>query len=190
MAETTTAGATPADPGATPGQTPGDQQPAMGESEPTLGDAGKRAIDAERTARRDAEQRAKAAEEELKKLRDASLSDSERRDKRLAELERAQASFEIERQDWRLRDAVTRTAMRLGYADPTDAVALVDRAAVEFDDAGSPKNVDRLLTDLLKAKPHLAGGTRPFGSFDGGARGQPVTGKDMNTLLRQAAGRT
>jgi hypothetical protein len=143
-------------------------------------------------ARQDAARYRKKAgtlESEKKAAEDAKLPEQERLLKRVADLERLNSTYEQERQDWRTREAVTRSAVRLGFADPVDAFALVDRSALEFADDGTPKNTDRLLADLLRAKPYLAGGTRPMGSFDGGVRGQPAKGQDMNAVLRAAAGR-
>jgi len=133
-------------------------------------------------------QRAKGLEEEKAKLQQASMSETEKRDQRLAELERREADWERERQDWQTRDVVTQTALRLGYADPADAYSLIDRAALEFDDSGKPRNVDKLLADLIAAKPYLAGASRPGGSFDGGPRGAAAAGTNMNDLIRRQAG--
>lgn len=174
--ETTPAGATPAAAGATPAQTtppPTGEPPAPNTStQPAtgadgLGEAGKRALEAERTARSAAERRANTAEDALKRMQEASLSDSEKRDKRLAELERQEANWQRERQDLLLRNAVQAQAVRLGFLDPTDAYGLLDRSAIEFEDDGAPKNLDSVLATLLKAKPHLAAN----GSVNAGARG-------------------
>jgi hypothetical protein len=179
--ETTPAGAMPAAAGATPAQTPpADQAPAaqtppatgaQATDDPSLGDAGKKALDAERDARRDAEKRAKAAEDELKKLKDASLSENERRDKRLADLERAETDWQRERQDLVLRSSVERQAVKLGFADPTDALGLLDRTSIEYEPDGSPRNVEQLLTALAKGKPYLLAQRRSAGSFDTGTGG-------------------
>jgi hypothetical protein len=144
--------------------------------------------EARRLAARDRTERRKL-EEAIKATEDAKLPEQERLQRRLADLERQASSHEQERRDWQVREAVTRSASKLGYADPVDAFALLDRSALEFADDGTPKNTDRLLADLLRAKPYLAGGARPMGSFDGGVRGQPAKGQDMNAVLRAAAGR-
>jgi hypothetical protein len=144
--------------------------------------------EARRLAARDRTERRKL-EEAIKATEDAKLPEQERLQRRLADLERQASSHEQERRDWQVREAVTRSASKLGYADPVDAFALLDRSALEFADDGTPKNTDRLLADLLRAKPYLAGGTRPMGSFDGGVRGQPAKGRDMNAEIRAATGR-
>lgn len=199
MAGNTDAGATPAAGGATPPQTPppdgtagAGTQPAMGATEPDepLGEGGKRALAEERRSAAKWKADAEKAQAELAKLQQASLTDSEKRDQRLAELERKEALWEVERQDWQTRESVTNAALRLGFADPVDAYSLVDRAALDFDEQGRPTNVTKLLTDLIAAKPYLAGSNRPGGSFDGGPRGAPATGNDMNDMIRRAAGRS
>ena len=176
-AETIPAGAMPAATGATPVQTttePEVQPPATG-ADPTLGEGGRKALETERQARRDAEQRAKTASEELAKLRAASQTADERRDARLADLERKEAGWAQERQEMLLQLSVARHAAKLGFTDPTDAVGLLDRATITFDDDGTPKDMEKALTDLLAAKPYL--GNRPTGTADGGARGTPTGGR-------------
>lgn len=119
---------------------------------------------------------------------DAKLPEQERLQRRVAELERAGTEHETERQDWRIRETVMTSAVRLGYRDPADAFSLIDRAALEYDEGGTPKNVDKLLADLATAKPYLTGTARG-GSFDGGPRGKASPGATMDDLLRRAAGR-
>lgn len=174
-------GATPVDEGATPNSgtptTPPPEAPATGDPA-DLGESGKAALDKEREARRDAEKRAKSSEAELKKFRDAAqaqadaeLSESEKLQRRVAELETERDAQATAQREQAIRMAAVTAAARLGFADPEDAYALLDREAIEIDDAGTPKNVGKLLTDLLKAKPYLgAAHARPMGSADGGAR--------------------
>lgn len=170
------AGATPAQSAAGPAATTPPATGATGPAptdDPALGDAGKRALEAERTAARDALKRAEAAEKALKALQDAQLSETEKRDKRLAELESAQAAWELERQTLTLQRAVERQAAKAG-ADPelTLAMVLSNRAAIEFETDGSPKNLDKLVGDLVKTKPGLLV-SRPVGSPDAGTGGHP-----------------
>jgi hypothetical protein len=187
----------PAAGGATPPQTPptdgtagAGTQPATGatdEDEP-LNEGGKRALQEERKSAAKWKAEAETAKKALETLQQASLTESERRDQRLAELELKEADWARERQDWQTRDAVTQAALRLAYADPADAYSLIDRAAIEFDEGGKPTNVDKLLQTLIAAKPYLAGASRPGGSFDGGPRGAAPSGNNMNDILRRAAG--
>jgi hypothetical protein len=81
MTDNASAGATPAVPGATPGQTAGTEPatpvPATGTDE-ALGDTGKRALEAERKAAREAQRRAEAAEKALEDLKLAGASETEK----------------------------------------------------------------------------------------------------------------
>ena len=85
--------------------------------------------------------------------------------------------------------SVEREAARLGFADPADAIGLIDRSLVTFDDAGKPENVKALLGDLAKAKPYLIA-SRRFGSADSGSHGAPPPAAARTftrTQLRDAA---
>lgn len=188
MPETTTpAGAIPVAAGAIPAQSnpapDAGQQPATGATDQdaedlkALGDPGKRALDLMKAARKAAEDRAKAAESELETLRTANLSESEKRDKRLSDLEREQADWSRERQDLLLRSAVQQQALRLGFTHPELALGVLDRSAIQFEASGEPKNLETLLTDLTKAYPELVGAVRPSGSADGGPRGSTAAGR-------------
>jgi hypothetical protein len=200
--QTATPGATPAS-GAMPdesgragqqatppakGGEPEPKAPAKGgeAEEPQLGDAGKQALAEERNARRAAEKRAEKAEAALKDRQDADLSESEKKDRKIADLERLIADKDRTHQERITRAETIRHAAKLGYRDPDDAHRLLDPAAIEYDDDGQPKNVEALLTELLKAKPYLAAASaRAQGDFGGGARGgqptQPETLEDAIT---------
>lgn len=132
-----------------------------------------------------------AAERELKNLKEKDLPEAERKQRRLSELEAAERSWATERQDLRMEAQAVRLASKLGFADAEDALGWLarNRDQVEFDDKGSPTNLERLLRELLKTKPHyVADAVRPRGSAEGGARGTgaPV---DFNAAIRRAAGR-
>lgn len=119
----------------------------------------------------DYRKRATEAEAKVKASEDAQLSELEKAQKQaadaLASAERAEAALKAER----LRGAVTRTATKLGFADVDDAARFLDENAVERDDAGNPTNLDKLLGDVLKAKPYL--------------KGQPANAAAMNPARSQ-----
>lgn len=198
--ETTGADGTQADPKAQPQAGASQAQAADAQSSQADGaDNASGTVDVTALQRELTETRREAAKNrtELKRLQDAakaaadaSLPEQERLQNRLAELERANTEHERERAEWTTQAAVTKSALRLGFLDPVDAYALLDRAALEHDEQGAPKNVDKLLAELLRAKPYLGGAGRPSGSADGGVNGQPATGMDMNARIRAAAGRT
>lgn len=155
-----------------------------------LGEAGKRALAAEREARAAAETRAKDAEAKVKEFEQAKLSETERLQAQAKEHEQGKLEAQQALAGERFSRAVERAAGRYGYLDPEDAVHLIDRDAVKRDDEGKPdsQSLEAALKRLAEAKPHLVG-RRPNGSGDGGARTSSPAGGDMNSLIRQAAGR-
>src|SRR6476661_5336295 len=95
-----------------------------------LGDAGKKALDDERSARRAADKAAKDAGTELERLRaelkkrdDADLSETEKLRKQLADAEAARQTLDRDRQVERTRFTIEREAARMRFADPADAVS-------------------------------------------------------------------
>jgi hypothetical protein len=76
-------------------------------------------------------------------------------------------------QDLAIRLAVERAARKLNFIDEDDAFRLIERSAVEMDAGGDPQNVEALLKDLAKAKPHLV----KSDNGNGGTRSVPATGK-------------
>jgi ATPase subunit of ABC transporter with duplicated ATPase domains len=151
-----------------------------------LGDAGKAAIDSERAARREAEKQLKALQAEMRQQREAQNAQ-----KPLAEqLEAAKqelAQMRAQLQEQSLRQATVSAATKLGYRNPDLAYRLVDAKDVQFDEDGTPTNIEKLLADVAKGDSYLLTAT----DFGGGTRGsQPGgTGANMNDLIRQAAGR-
>jgi hypothetical protein len=137
-----------------------------------------------------AEARREAAKHrtDLRKLTDAQLSETERLQRRLTELEAEREATAAREQERAVRFPALEAAARLGFRDPDLAVRLIDRDAVEVRDDGTPKNVEKLLAELLAKAPYLgrSGGNADFG---GGNRGAVPPGSDMNSLIRRAAGR-
>jgi hypothetical protein len=153
-----------------------------------------RALESERVRANEAERRAKAAETELKTLRTAQttaaavgMTELQQAQARTAAAEQANAELTTRLQEQGVRSAAIAAATKLGYRDPDIAYRLLDRAALEFDTEGAPKNVDKLLRELLQQTPYLAkaDGQPDFG---GGNRGTtPPGGATMNDLIRAAA---
>jgi len=102
--------------------------------------------------------RLKELEDAKRAAEDAKLSEAERLQNRLAELEREQAMYQQERQERTVRYEVMLAASRLGCVDPEAAFQLLDWASLEFEDDGKPKNVDKALADLLAKRPYLRAG--------------------------------
>ena len=157
-------------------------------SDDGLTDAGRAAIDKERDARKAADKRAKDLEARLKAIEDKDLPEADRTAKERDALKTDNERLTGELRQERLTNAVIMAASRLGFADPADAVRLVD---VEYDDDDRPKDVDAKLAALLKAKPYLASAAaRTSGSADPGNAGGASTGTDFNADIRRAAGKT
>lgn len=135
-------------------------------------------------ARREAQalrQRTKAAEEELKRLKDAQLSDQEKTAK-----ERDEERSRADAAEKRVRDLQVQVlATKVGIVDPPAASALLDWSKIE--DPEDDKQVEKALRDLVKEKTYLvpAGG----GSDGGAGNGTGGGTQDMNSMIRQAAGR-
>lgn len=130
---------------------------------------------------------ARTLTEAAEKAAQASLPEQERKEKRLAELEAKDVEHERTRKEWATEKVVVQAAVRLGFKDPADAFALLDRSAVEYDENGAPTNVGKLLEKLAEDKTYLTGAPGR-GSFDQGPRGKPNSGQTMDDLLRGASG--
>lgn len=99
--------------------------------------------------------RMRELEQKVQEHETAKLSETEKLQKRLAELEREQANYQRERQERTLKYETMLQASRLGIVDPEAAYRLLDLTKIEFDEDGTPKNVEQALKELLKAKPYL-----------------------------------
>jgi hypothetical protein len=111
-----------------------------------------------------ANQEAKTAKDELKKLQDAQKTAEQRAAERLAELEAQQTTWQREMQELRVAQSVERQASKFGIVDTEAAVKLMDWSQLEFDkETGQPTNVEKVLKALVKDKPYLVGQT-PVGN--------------------------
>jgi uncharacterized protein (DUF1501 family) len=130
------------------------------------------------------EKAAKAAQAELDKARQASMSDQEKAVAQARAEGRAEASKETNR---KLLHAEVRAAAGGLLADPDDAVHLLDLTPFETNDDPDRKAIRRALEQLVKDKPYL--GAQPGnGSGEGGPRGgPPSSGKLENPLARTLA---
>jgi hypothetical protein len=130
-----------------------------------------------------------AAQARIAELEAANLSESERKDRRLAELEAAQTAWELERQTLTLRHAAFQAAVKAGAVYPDLVVNAISPASVEWGKDGDPTNLDKVVADARQAYPNLFRVTP--GQVDGGAgTGAPAGAPDMNDLIRRGAGRT
>lgn len=100
-------------------------------------------------AEADREAAKKAAEE-------AQLSEIDRIKKQHADIQAQHNALMLELQETRIQHAVERAAHDLQFIHPEIAGRLLDRAELEFEDNGAPKNAKHLLEKLLKTMPELA----------------------------------
>lgn len=126
------------------------------------------------------------AQQRIKAFEDEKLSDSQKLEQQVRELQTKLDQAESRARTQALQGEVSAVASKLGFLNPGVAHRLIDQEAIEYDDAGKPKNVEALLRDLVKAEPYLA----RTGSADAGSgRRSGGSGGNMNQLIRQAAGR-
>lgn len=149
-----------------------------------LGEKGKKALDGERSARREAEKARKAAERKaadlesrLAKLEGAKKTDHEKElEKARNEAKEAGTKEATAKANARILRAEIKSAAAGKLADPADALRLLDLDDFEVDDDGEvdAKAITKAIAELVKDKPYLAAGSagkpKP-GSADGGARG-------------------
>lgn len=93
----------------------------------------------------------------LKTFEDAQLTEQERLQKRLQELEGGEKTWKQERQSITTRYEIMLNASKMGIVDPEAAYKLIDQAELKFSDDGRPANIERVLQDLLESKPYLRG---------------------------------
>ena len=164
-----------------------DMAPPAGDSKPdegdqadgdadALGDAGKKALDAERQARRDAEKARKKLEEELTELRKQAMTDQERA---IEEAREAATNEVLEGVNTKLFAAEVRAAAAGKIADPElIADAEMAKRLLKFDEIPMTSDGDidsaaiaEAVDKLVKNKPYLKGSAmQPDGSADQGAR--------------------
>lgn len=132
--------------------------------------------------------RVRALEAAQTQAQQASMTDLERAQHERDEAKRQLADAAVREQDRNVRLAAIEHATRLNFRSPDLAYRLIDRAEVEFDDSGEPKNIAKLLKAVLDAEPYLAKGAG--GDFGGGQRGSGnAAPTDFNAMIRQKAGR-
>lgn len=172
-----------------PEETPPSEPPATPPAEPPapaaeLGDAGKRALDEERSARKAAEKQARDAQAELDKLRQASMSDTE---KAVAKARAEGKAEAFQDATTRLVRAEVRAAAANKLADPSDAIGLLDLDSfVDANGEVDTKAITSAIDALVTSKPYL--GARPGnGSGEGGPRGAATPTPDSDPLAEALA---
>ena len=145
-------------PNAEPGQEPGNASTSGQEptTTPTSGQEPKSQSDLEKIIadlrKENAASRVKAKElDDLRqKIENDKLSETERLQKQVADLQKAHDTAIAEAASLKLNAQVATQAAKLGFADPEDAIKFLGKL-------GEGADVEALLKDLLKNKPYLAG---------------------------------
>lgn len=188
MADDPTTDDTDAPEDAQPEPQPAPQRPTAAKDDgDDLAEAGRRALDAERKARREADKQLKAATAELEKLRQQTMTDTERAIAEAKAQGRQEALIEA---TGRLVRAEVRAAAGGKLADPDDAAMLLGDLSEFVSSNGDvdSKAISKAIDELVKQKPYLAPqGTKPAPLPGGGAT--PSNGFDMDGWIRQSAGR-
>lgn len=187
MPDETTTGATPGA-GATPVQAgpaiaaPPESKPATGEED--LGEAGRKVLRELRSAEREAQRRAEAAEKELADLRAASATDQE---KALAQARREAAAEERGKFETKLRYAEVRSALRAAGLGSDALLELAMRsdlfATLALDEEGRVADLEKAIGQLRKDAPELFA-TAPAGTVTRGVQTpQPSAPRDLESAI-------
>lgn len=150
-----------------------------------LGDAGKRALTAEREARKAAEKAARETAAELEELRKATMTDGE---KAVTEAREAGRSEALAAANARIVRAEVLAAATGVLKDPADAVGFLDLGQFTVADDGEvdTKPITAAIAELVKTKPYLGTGPAGPGPLPGGSATEPATGANPNDWLRSA----
>ena len=114
------------------------------------------------------------------------LTEKERLEKKIAELQKASDEATRAAQEYRVTSELRVQALQLGFADANDATRLLDHAEIEYGEDGTPTNVGDLLKALLKTKPYLAAApakTSQPAPNPGGATNPPRSQTSQPTAL-------
>lgn len=133
---------------------------------PQEGEGAVSQVDTERDADYVRKLRAEAAEyrrklreleAKLKADEEAKMSEQERLQKRVAELERQVIEYQEMLRRRTLEYEVKSQASKMGVVDPDAAWRLIDITTIEYDEDGRPKNLEKTLKALISARPWLLG---------------------------------
>ncbi len=129
--------------------------------------------------------RLRALEEKQQKDEEAKLSESEKLQKRLSELEKERDAWVSERQERQLRHEVELNATKLGIVDLEAALKLLDTSDVQFDENGRPLGIPAKLKELVQKRPYLL--AKPPARESGGGNGnsQSLPEQGMNDWIRK-----
>lgn len=95
------------------------------------------------------------AKTKLTELERAQMTEADRIKADAADKGEKLTAAEAQLRQERIERMVERSARKLNVVDEDAALRLLDHGKIEFDDAGAPKNIDALLSQLVKDKPYL-----------------------------------
>lgn len=149
------------------------------------------ALQKERDERRKFERESKQLSDWKRTREQSDLTETERRDARIKELEGKEQEWEREKRDLRLQTLITAEGTKAGAVNPEILHRLVDTGAVEWNDAtGQPKNLTSIVNGLKRDYPAMFRTHGGAGNADAGAgTGGNQAEASMNSLIRRAAGR-
>lgn len=153
--------------------------------ESDLGDAGKRALDAERTSRKAADKRARKAEKDLATALAATQTDAEKATATAVDEAKKEVATGYRN---RILEAEVLAAAGGRLHNPADAVAFLDLS--DLDPDTDPTELRATITGaidaMLKERPYLRS-PKTSGDADGGAKPKPATdGKDLTPTQRMS----
>jgi hypothetical protein len=159
-----------------------------------LREAGKKALESERQARKEAESKLTGLEKRIKEFEDRDKSEGEKTQERLAELERERDDARRELEETKLSIEVQAEAAKAGAKYPDAIVRFVNPADVDRDKDGKAKNLEALIGSVRERYPDLFRARAGRGDASGGNRegdtgGNSDEGSDMSARIRRAAGK-
>jgi len=117
-----------------------------------------------------------------KEREEAEMSELEKAQRELEQLRSTNKTLVEQRKRDRLEAAVLLTAKDLGFADPYDALAMLDTSAVEVTDDGEVRGHDTALKELAKIKPYLINNKATKPDIDADKGGKTKPGSDEPSL--------
>jgi hypothetical protein len=100
----------------------------------------------------------KALVQSAREQADKQKSEAQKLQEKLADYQKREQQWALEKRDTMLQIAVQAASAKLGIVDAEVALALI-RDTIEFDNDGKPQGVEAALSKLLADKPYLKAGT-------------------------------
>ena len=144
----------------------------------------KSALEAERKAAKEAKasiKRLAELEEQEKKRKEAEMSEAEKLKAELDALKTEAEKARSQARQTKLEADVKLQAAALNFADPADALKMLDMGSIEFDDSGNPKGIKEALEALSKSKPYLLKTASGPGTPPGAGKKTGTTQKNDQT---------